>query len=50
MKGETIRNVDIADVDFLGNEINIATASKFKFNRISVESYLSEITMATHPP
>ena len=29
------------------NEIFIATASKFEFNGISVESYLSEITMVT---
>ena len=26
-----------------GNEVDIATASKFEFNGISVESYLSEI-------
>ena len=32
-----------------GNEIDIATASKFEFNGISVELYLSEITMATPP-
>ena len=31
------------------NEIDIATASKFEFNGISVESYLSEIIMATPP-
>ena len=30
-----------------GNEIDIATASKFEFNGISVESYLSEITMTS---
>lgn len=34
---------------FFGNEIHTVTTSKFEFNGISMESYLSEVVMATPP-
>lgn len=36
----------MADVDILGSEMVTETASKLEFSGISVESYLSVITMA----
>lgn len=47
--GDSIWNVDIADMDFLGNEMDTVTASMFEFNEISMESYSSDNTVFICP-